>query len=152
MIRTLVSASICVAMASAALAEDKLVLSVVGQGQTAPEKFCVIGFEDGTFWATEQIAMNSFPAPRVALEPFEGRDQSFAELIQLLDGTGPGLSGGRETAPAPPYVKLVLSRGNSEGDIRREAYLAGLAMPPTVARLFGELGRYGMDCLPPVLR
>lgn len=141
---------ICLA-ASSARAEE-IIVSVVGSDQTEPQKLCVIGREGNAFWATEQILMNSFPAPKVSLEPFDGREERFAALVAMLSGTLADMPGWQEEPPQAPYVQLALVRDNAAGDTRRTLHLPGLAVPPEVEGLFAELRRYGMECLPPMLR
>jgi hypothetical protein len=112
----------------------------------------VIGREGDAFWATEQILMNSFPAPKLSLEPFDGREERFAALVAMLSGTLTDMPGWQEEPPEAPYVQLALVRDDADVDTRRTLYLPGLAVPPEVEGLFAELWRYGMECLPPVLR
>jgi hypothetical protein len=137
---------------TSALAEESLTLSVVGPGQAGPEKLCVIGQEDGAFWAIEQIASNSFPAPKVGLEPFEGREERFVDIVAMMDGALADIPGWQAEPPEAPYVQLALVRDQSDGEARRDRYLPGGAVPPLIEALFSELRRYGMDCLPPLIR
>jgi hypothetical protein len=147
----LVAMLICLA-AGSAQAGESLAVSVVGAGEAGPQKICEIGREGSGFWALEQITTNSFPAPKVSLDPFEGREERFAALVAILNGTPADLSGWQQDEPDAPYVQLTLVQDSASGEARRTLYLPGLGVPPDVEGLFGELRRYGMDCLPPVLR
>jgi hypothetical protein len=152
MIRAGLAAMWLTALAPAVSAEERLIFSVTGAGQPGPEKLCEIGFDANGFWAIEQIATNSFPAPRVPLESVETRGQQFADVLAMLDGGAPNVPAWRDAPPDAPYLTLVHAKGEGETATRREAYMPGLGVPPQVAFLFGDIHRYGMDCLPPVLR
>lgn len=147
----LVAMFICAA-ATSVCANESLVVSIVGGGQDGPQKICVIGREGSDFWAIEQIATNSFPAPKVSLDPFDGRKERFAALVAMLSGSVADLPGWLEDPPEVPYLQLALVRDDANGDSRRTLYLPGLGVPAQVEGLFSELRRYGMDCLPSVVR
>jgi hypothetical protein len=145
-------AGLCLAlMTSVGFAEESLVFSATQAGQSQPEKLCVIGFDANGFWASEQLMTNSFPAPQVGLEPLDGRDGLFADVVASLAGKDPNIPW-QDEAPEAPYVTITHVMGKGAGETRRVVYLAWGRAPAPVAQLFGDLGRYGMDCLPPTLR
>jgi hypothetical protein len=145
-------AALLIFLAASSARAEEIFVSVVGTGQAGPQKLCVIGREGNAFWAIEQIATNSFPAPKVSLQPFDGREERFAEVVAMLTGPLTDMPGWQEKTPEAPYVQLALVRDSADDETRRTLYLPGRGVAPQVEGLFAELRRYGMDCLPPVLR
>lgn len=136
--------------ASAALADDRLILMVVGS-DPATSVYCDVAvLPAGGMTTLKQILGNSFPARDQPLEVTDERTAQFAALVEALKSgefpqseavEGAVLPGDpTDTKLVPPYVLVAYSQMTG-GEVTRgyRAVLPGKEVPPLALALFGPL-------------